>query len=129
MMNSPFGGHGQLPGQDRTRLDDLLEQHLADTLMTMQPRDNLVTTLGSDQQTNTPIGWALADPKRRHILAYVSGGAGLKFGDLPGAARYTGRWMNPVSGESQPAQMPARLGNASLTGPGGGFSLLYVQAD
>jgi hypothetical protein len=137
MLNSPFGGHGQIPGQDRTRLDDFIEAHLGGVLMTMKPRDNLAEPAGEGEiasgggkeaRRQPAVVWALADEQLRHILLYAGSGTALKLGELPAGLRYTGMWFEPESGRSETANLPSALSKATVEKPSGEGMLLYVEA-
>jgi hypothetical protein len=83
LMRNPSGGHGQGKTVDQNPLDGFVREHLAASLMNMQPRDGVAADA---EQT-----WCLADERRTTLLLYsLSGGSIRLLQALPQRA-YTGR--------------------------------------
>ena len=120
LMNSPFGGHGQVPGQDRTRLDDIVDQHLTGVLMKMRPLDDFVSATEGH-------AWTIADQKLREVLIYSSAGDSVTLSELGGRRNYTGLWLDPSSLRTQPIPGTAAA-RTKLTKPSSAEWLLLLEA-
>jgi hypothetical protein len=136
MMNSPFGGHNQMPGEDRTRLDEFVQDQLAPVLMSLSPADAVAElvaagepTVSTNSQPLPRAAWTLADKSLRHILVYAEAGTAVKLGKLPASVAYRGIWFEPGSGHQHPAQLPARVDGSLCSSPASGPALFYLSAD
>ncbi len=94
LMLNPSGGHGQGRVVDRTPLDAFVSEHLASTLMTMQPRDGLT---GDPQQT-----WCLADSALRNVLVYSLAESAIELRPELTAHNYHAVWFDPRTGTVHP---------------------------
>jgi hypothetical protein len=95
LMRNPSAGQGQGKTVDRTPLDAFVREHLARSLMNMQPRDGMA----EDADTT----WCLADDRNETVLAYSLSGASLKFTQALPREGYAGLWFDPRTGKTQTA--------------------------
>ncbi len=101
LLRNPTAGHGQGRTVDRHPLDLFVQQHLAETLMQMQPQDGVLA--------HGAQNWLLADQHQGTMLLSSLAGPEILFSQKLPKNRYTGLWFNPQTGETQPAAVPARL--------------------
>ena len=94
-MRNPSAGQGQAKTVDRTPLDAFVREHLARSLMNMQPRDGMT----AEAETT----WCLADGRGETVLVYSMAGASVKFTQTLQAG-YTGLWFDPRTGKTQAAE-------------------------
>jgi hypothetical protein len=95
LMRNPSAGQGQAKTVDRTPLDAFVREHLARSLMNMQPRDGMT----AEAETT----WCLADGRGETVLVYSMAGASVKFTQTLQAG-YTGLWFDPRTGKTQAAE-------------------------
>jgi hypothetical protein len=115
LMRNPSGGQGQGKTVDRTLLDAFVREHLARSLMNMQPRD------GMTAETDTT--WCLADERAETVLVYSLAGTAVTFTQAPQAS-YTGLWFDPRTGKMQPAEAVSQV----MAKPTAEAWLLLLQA-
>jgi hypothetical protein len=96
LMRNPSGGQGQAKTVDRTPLDAFVREHLARSLMNMQPRDGMAA--------ETETTWCLADDRTETVLVYSLLGASVKFTQALPREGYTGLWFDPRTGKTQTAE-------------------------
>jgi hypothetical protein len=100
LMRNPSAGQGQAKTVDRTPLDAFVREHLARSLMNMQPRDGMA----ADPETT----WCLADERSETVLVYSLAGSSVKFTQAP-PRDYTGLWFDPRTGKTQPAEAVSQV--------------------
>jgi hypothetical protein len=100
LMRNPSAGQGQGKTVDRTPLDAFVREHLARSLMNMQPRDGVM----ADPETT----WCLADEHSETVLVYSLAGMAVKFAQALPREAYTGLWFDPKTGKTQPAEVVGR---------------------
>jgi hypothetical protein len=115
LMRNPSGGQGQGKTVDRTLLDAFVREHLARSLMNMQPRD------GMTAETDTT--WCLADERAETVLVYSLAGTAVTFTQAPQAS-YTGLWFDPRTGKMHPAEAVSQV----MAKPTAEAWLLLLQA-
>jgi hypothetical protein len=98
LMRNPSAGQGQGRSVDRTTLDAFVRDHLATTLMNMQPRDGVAA---DPQQT-----WCLADSGGASVLFYSLAGASITLLRTLSQSAYTGLWFDPRTGATRPLEAP-----------------------
>jgi hypothetical protein len=98
LMRNPSAGQGQGRSVDRTTLDDFVREHLANTLMNMQPRDGAAA---DPEQT-----WCLADDRGESVLFYSLAGASITLLRALSQNSYTGLWFDPRTGNTRPLEAP-----------------------
>ena len=98
LMRNPSGGHGQGRSVDRTTLDGFVRDHLAATLMKMNPRDGVVA---DPEQT-----WCLADDRYESVLLYSLAGPSISLLHTLPRNGYTGLWFDPRTGNTKPFEAP-----------------------
>ena len=99
-MRNPSAGQGQAKTVDRTPLDAFVREHLAGSLMSMQPRDGMA----NDPDTT----WCLADARAETVLVYSLAGTAVRFGQAPREG-YTGLWFDPRTAKTQPAEAVSQV--------------------
>ena len=100
LMRNPSAGQGQGTTVDRTPLDAFVREHLARSLMNMQPRDGMA---GDAENT-----WCLTDDRRETVLVYSLSGPSVSFTQTPRATD-TGLWFDPRTGKTQPADAVSQV--------------------
>jgi Family of unknown function (DUF6298) len=101
LLSNPSGGHGQGLAVDKHPTDVWVRGELGHVLMTMSPRDRVVSGASGS-------AWCLADEKMRYLLLYSTAGASMTLDvDLP-AKGYAGTWVHPATGRTQPLGAPAQ---------------------
>jgi hypothetical protein len=115
LMRNPSAGQGQGKTVDRTPLYAFVREHLARSLMNMQPRD------GMTAETDTT--WCLADERAETVLVYSLAGTAVTFTQAPQAS-YTGLWFDPRTGKMQPAEAVSQV----MAKPTAEAWLLLLQA-
>ncbi len=122
IMRNPSGGHGQGRQLDRTTLDPFVREHLADVLMTLQPRDGV-----TDDAEHI---WCMADKGDTALLFYSLSGDGIKLRATLAQARYAGLWFDPASGKTRALDgvVPTQAGDA-ITKPNAGPWMLLLRAN
>jgi hypothetical protein len=93
LMRNPSAGQGQGTTVDRTPLDAFVREHLAWSLMNMQPRDGMT----ADPDTT----WCLADERGETVLVYSLSGPSMEFTPALPREGYTGLWFDPRTGKTQ----------------------------
>jgi hypothetical protein len=116
LMRNPSAGQGQGKTVDRTPLDAFVREHLARSLMNMQPRDGMM----EDPETT----WCLADDRSETMLVYSLAGTAVKFAQALPREGYTGLWFDPQTGKTQPAEAVAPV----MTKPRAEAWLLLLRA-
>jgi hypothetical protein len=111
LMLNPSAGQGQGRTVDRTPLDVFVREHLATTLMKMQPRDGV----SSD-------AWCLADDSFQSVLLYSLSGESIR---LTRALRGTATWFDPQSGAARPAE----VAGTEVRKPSADAWLLLLRSD
>ena len=101
LMRNPSAGQGQGKTVDRTPLDGFVREHLARSLMNMQPRDGLT----ADPETT----WCLADERAETMLVYSLSGTAVTFTPSMPREGYTGLWFDPRTGKTQTAEAVSRV--------------------
>jgi hypothetical protein len=101
LMRNPSAGQGQGKTVDRTPLDAFVREHLARSLMNMQPRDGMMADSGTT--------WCLVDERAETVLVYSLAGASVKFTPSLPRKPYTGLWFDPRTGQTQPAEAVSPL--------------------
>jgi hypothetical protein len=101
LMRNPSAGQGQAKTVDRTPLDAFVREHLARSLMNMQPRDGMT----ADPETT----WCLADERGETVLVYSLAGTAVKFTPAPPPKDYTGWWFDPRTAKTQTAEAVAQV--------------------
>ena len=101
LMRNPSAGQGQGKTVDRTPLDAFVREHLARSLMNMQPRDGLAV----DPETT----WCLADDRTETVLVYSLAGSSVKFSQAPPREDYTGLWFDPRTAKTQTAEAVSQV--------------------
>lgn len=101
LMRNPTAGHGQGRSVDRTPLDSFVQEHLAESLMHMVPKDGVLV----NEQQN----WALADDAFKTVLLYSLTGPEIKFAQKLKHKGFSGTWFNPETEESRSATLPASI--------------------
>jgi hypothetical protein len=96
LMRNPSAGQGQGATVDRTPLDAFVREHLARSLMDMQPRDGLT----ADHETT----WCLADERAETMLVYSLSGTAVTFTPALPRQGYTALWFDPRTGKTQTAE-------------------------
>ena len=96
LMRNPSGGHGQGRTVDKTTLDGFVREHLATTLMNMQPSDGVAA---DPQQI-----WCLADDRGASVLLYSLTGQTITLLRALPQNVYTGLWFDPRSGNTRPLE-------------------------
>ena len=114
-MRNPSAGQGQGKTVDRTPLDAFVREHLARSLMNMQPRDGMA----ADAETT----WCLADDRTETVLVYSLAGTAVKFTQAPREG-YTGLWFDPRTGKTQTAEAVSQV----MAKPTAEAWLLLLQA-
>ncbi|MCC9135562.1 DUF6298 domain-containing protein [Pontibacter silvestris] len=99
LMQNPTAGHGQGRSVDRTPLDLFVQEHLANSLMYMLPKDGVLV--------NGQQNWVLADDAFKTVLLYSLSGPEIKFAQKLKQKNFNGTWFNPETGESRSATLPA----------------------
>jgi hypothetical protein len=89
LIRSPSAGHGQGRSVDRTPLDGFVREHLATTLMNLQPRDGVAA---DPEQT-----WCLADEPGGLVLLYSLAGPSIAIARTLSQNNYSGLWFDPRS--------------------------------
>ncbi|KAA6432317.1 DUF6298 domain-containing protein [Rufibacter glacialis] len=121
IMRNPTAGHGQGRTVDAHPLDSFVQQHLAAHLMHLQPQDGLLA--------HSTQNWALTDLKRNTVLLSSLAGQEITFDQKLPKKTYTGRWFDPNSGKTQPAELPAKLKKGTaLPKPTAAHWLLLLKA-
>jgi hypothetical protein len=120
MMYSPYAGHNQIPGKDRTPVDTFVQDQLASTLMTMKPVDKLASSAAGS-------AWVLADDARKNLLVYSTAGPSITLATLPG--KLSGTWFDPSTGKTLPADSPPGFSGVTLTKPSAGAWALWLKAE
>ena len=98
LMRNPSAGQGQGRSVDRTTLDGFVRDHLATTLMKMQPRDGVA----ADPEHT----WCLADDGSQSVLFYSLAGASITLQRTLSQNTYTGLWFDPRTGATRPLETP-----------------------
>jgi hypothetical protein len=93
LMRNPSAGQGQGRSVDRTTLDGFVREHLAATLMKMQPRDGAAA---DPEQT-----WCLADDGGESVLFYSLAGDSITLLRTLAQNSYTGLWFDPRTGATR----------------------------
>ncbi len=96
LMRNPSGGHGQGKTADQNVLDGFVREHLAASLMNLQPTD------GVAEET-----WCLADDRRATLLLYSISGPSIRLLQALPQGAYTGLWFDPRTGSTRPLDAPA----------------------
>ena len=100
-MRNPSAGQGQAKTVDRTPLDAFVREHLARSLMNMQPRDGMA----ADPET----AWCLADDRTETVLVYSLSGTAVTFTQAPPRKDYTGLWFDPRTARTQTAEAVSQV--------------------
>jgi hypothetical protein len=101
LMRNPSAGQGQAKTVDRTPLDAFVREHLAGSLMNMQPRDGMA----NDAETT----WCLADDRAETVLVYSLAGTSVKFTQALPRESYTGLWFDPRTAKTQTAEAVSQV--------------------
>ena len=94
LMRNPSGGHGQGRTADQNPLDGFVRDHLAASLMNLQPRDGVAADA---EQT-----WCLADDRRATLLLYSMSGPAIRLLQALPQDAYAGLWFDPRTGDTRP---------------------------
>jgi hypothetical protein len=121
-MRNPAAGQSQGADPDNTLLDAFVREYLSTILMTMTPRDSVL----SDPANN----WLLADERRTSLLVYSLTGDTINFNTTLPRRSYTGLWFNPRTGKTTPAEAPINTNKgAGIRKPTAEDWLLLLRVD
>jgi hypothetical protein len=121
LMRNPASGQSQGVETDRTSLDAFVREQLADVLMKMRPRDELL----EDNARN----WSLSDERSEAVLFYSLSGPAITLArSLPGKA-LSGIWFDPRTGKTSPLVAPSSFSKgATIKKPSEADWLLLLRA-
>ncbi len=95
LMRNPSGGHGQGKTADQNVLDGFVREHLAASLMNLQPKDGMAEE-----------AWCLADDRRVTLLFYSISGPSIRLLQALPQGAYRGLWFDPRTGSTRPLDAP-----------------------